>query len=744
MGKQKLTPEQEREIYDLRQATPAPSFAEIGTRFGVDKSAAVRAYARAEAAIAAKAGPSLPAQAPAVVPMGVSAAPHDRIAPSPLNPRQRIDEDELTKLVDSVRIEGVLLPLLVRYARQAFTQPTDPRVEYEIIAGERRWQATRRLIDAGERPADTPLPIRLIDPCDDAKLLELALTENVARKDMTPWEEAEAFEKLRKLGRSAAEIAATVGMVKRTVEMRLRLVRDLDVAAKDALRDGRITVEAANILAAFCPLPSQSLALDQIAKGSFPTTRDLKRYLTQSLIPTTVAFFPPAEYTGELIADESDPNVAYFADAKLFEKLQQKAIAEAEIKARAKGYAWTRVIDGRKPGEYFSSWDWETDKKDPARGVVYEIKGNGLVVVHTDLVSKAERTKQAASAAGLTGDAPAEQSSSVTKGHYCHARRRKTVALQTALSRSPVMAMRAACLALIGCGENVRIRTEHLGADDKAWSQDVEDTIAHYLPRFADAAKKGFEIAAGDVRRKDWGEADNGAAWGALAAMTDAEVGEFFAALVALRVGSFATYSPEAGDRPAVVGMARSLGLIGAEEAHGLTLLPEDLDGLRKPALLDVWAQVSPNSDAPDVGGIKGLREDIVCQAPPTYVLPSLRFGLKAEIEAALKATPPAGPDPRQIDLEEAIAAKGVRDISLETIVAALAPVIDNPFAPTGETPLFELVPEARIEAAAGTLARAFGLPSITPDVLLTIEDLDHLALVLENHRAALATGEAA
>lgn len=819
----KLTDDQAREIHRRRtEENPPPSWRTLADEYGVAHTVIKNAFDRVEAAAAPAENRAVAAAAP---PSVVSSAPHNRIAPSPLNPRKRFDPEATERMVETVREEGILIPLLVRRANQPGNAPVGSDVDFEIIGGERRWRAGDALVNAGEWPEDMDTPIRVVDPCDDRKYLKLALAENIARKDMTPWEEAEAFDRLHQQGDSAAEIAKAVGMNKRTVEMRLRLVRDLAEPTKDALREGKITVEAANILAAFCPKLSQHLALEDIADGRFRTTADLKRALTHALIPTSVAFFPADDYKGDLITDETDPEKVYFSDAKEFERLQQKAIAEAELKATGKGYAWTKVLDNRK-SEWFSTGDFVTDAKAPERGVIYEIKSSGLVVVHTDVISLAERTKEAAKAAGMLGGAA--ESSPITKGHFVHARNRKTVAIQAALARRPDMALRAACLALIGCGDNIRIRTEHLGGEEKIAAPSVCETIERYLLRFDVAAVNGFEITSAlDVRRRGWGEYDEGKAWQVLMDMATDEVDEMFAALVALRVGSFATSMPEAGDRPAVVAMAASLGLVGHEHEHGLGLRREDLEGLRKPALLDVRSHVCPDDIVSDLN-LAGLKDHLMV-ADKDYVLPTLRFANKATVEALFKKSLA---DSRQIDLEEAIAAKvhGVpvaervklviaeyvdkdvnsfgtgaflkvigipdkRDVLAAEISAVIgldvtgamlsdaqtvddvikvaeASTLTKATAPSGdadisvvmlrrvlsahsvfaakaegETGFAEIIGEGDFPAAAADIATTFGVPTITADVLYTIEDFDHLAAVIASHRAALAAegaGEAA
>ncbi len=830
MAIRKLTPEQDIEIYRRKLADPALTNAALAAELGVDESAISRAVQRGRKAVEGDASTPAPSAAPS--PAVVATAPHGRLLPSPLNPRKRFDQDELAKLVDSVRAEDVLLPLLVRRANLPGNHSLDRDVDYEIIAGERRWRALDQLVQAGERPADHPVPIRLIDPCDDAKLLELALTENVARKDMTAWEEAEAFAALRALGRSAAEIAASVGMVKRTVEMRLRLVRDLDEPAKDALREGKISVEAANILAAMAPRSTHAKWVAEIQEGFLRTTADLKRRITAEMIPVQAALFPAEAYTGQVVEDGED---RYFTDAKLFDKLQAQAIQAETKRLAAAGHAQVMLAD-RRQGQYFHESEWDKDPTSPERVAVISIYHDRHVTIHTDLV----KPKKASAASSATA-APADP---VTKAHCQHARRRKTVALQAAMLDQPRVAMMAACLAMLGCNRAVRIKTEPLGRDDKALAPAVRQVIEEFLPAINGASRDGFKLGDGEIYAATWWSTDEAAVWQALDALPEDRLQRLFAALVAQRVGSFGSYDPTPGDVPPVLAMAGTLGLAGNEAAHGLAIMDLDLEGLRRDALMDVKRQVAPDCKVADLK-LGELKSHLLAMADRDYVLPTLRYGTEEEVRGWLKTAPA---DPRQIDLEDAIASKAaeipppplpptideIRKVlaplapggaraEVDTDLAGLIDPSQHPMlaralaarfgvqvsaedfarapqvadlialvdlrrmdahrdqlaaataeaqtitAPSdslaiglelvrgvlcghslfadkadGRTGLMELIGEEDLAKLAGDLAQTFALPTITEDVLLTIEDLDHLVRVMEDHRQALQQGEAA
>jgi ParB family chromosome partitioning protein len=134
--------------------------------------------------------------------------PVELIQPSPTQPRQTFDEDALLALADSIRLRGVLQPVLVRPLAGG---------RYELIAGERRWRAAR-LAEREMIPA-------LIRHHDEAASLELALVENMAREDLNPVEEARACAALvEELGLSREEVGLRVGRSRVAVSNLIRLL----------------------------------------------------------------------------------------------------------------------------------------------------------------------------------------------------------------------------------------------------------------------------------------------------------------------------------------------------------------------------------------------------------------------------------------------------------------------------------------------------------------------------------------
>jgi ParB family transcriptional regulator, chromosome partitioning protein len=155
-----------------------------------------------------------------------------RIEPNPLQPRRQFDADLLGELADSIREHGVIQPLVVT---EAPARPDDPagRPRYQLIAGERRWQAARL---AGL--VRVPVVVR---EAAGRELLELALVENVQRADLNPLEEANAFQQLsEEFGLTQDQIGRRVGKSRFAISNTIRLLQ-LPASVQQAVLDGKLS-----------------------------------------------------------------------------------------------------------------------------------------------------------------------------------------------------------------------------------------------------------------------------------------------------------------------------------------------------------------------------------------------------------------------------------------------------------------------------------------------------------------------
>lgn len=155
-----------------------------------------------------------------------------KIQPNPNQPRTHFNETLLQELSESIRENGVLQPLLVRKKGQ----------KYEIIAGERRYQASKL---AGIEK----LPV-IIKDVDDQKMLELALIENLQRSDLNPIEEAKGYKQLLKeSGMTQEALSKAVSKSRSAITNSLRLL-DLPDEVQQFLFDGKMTAGHARAILA--------------------------------------------------------------------------------------------------------------------------------------------------------------------------------------------------------------------------------------------------------------------------------------------------------------------------------------------------------------------------------------------------------------------------------------------------------------------------------------------------------------
>ena len=153
------------------------------------------------------------------------------IQPRRDQPRKNFDLESLQQLADSIAEHGLLQPVVVREALGGY---------YEIIAGERRWRATKM---AGL----SEIPVTILS-ADDRKASELAIIENVQREDLNPMEEAQAYKKLQEeYGLTQDKVASAVGKSRSAVANTLRLL-DLPEEAGALVATGKLSEGHAKVL----------------------------------------------------------------------------------------------------------------------------------------------------------------------------------------------------------------------------------------------------------------------------------------------------------------------------------------------------------------------------------------------------------------------------------------------------------------------------------------------------------------
>ena len=196
-----------------------------------------------------------------------------KIESNPDQPRRDFDGEALKELSKSIRKYGVLQPLLVTKQEKESKNGLD--VSYQLIAGERRWRAAQL--------AGLPqVPVIIRDDFDQKRVrLEVALIENVQRKDLNPIEEAEAYDRLAKeFGLTQQEIALKVSKSREAVANAVRLVK-LPKDIKESLRSGLLSRAHARALLAFNDESKQREVYGHIMGGRL-SSREVEQMASSS------------------------------------------------------------------------------------------------------------------------------------------------------------------------------------------------------------------------------------------------------------------------------------------------------------------------------------------------------------------------------------------------------------------------------------------------------------------------------
>ena len=227
----------------------------------------------------------------------------DLLQPGKYQPRTRMDEAALKELADSIRMQGVMQPILVRPVSGG---------RYEIIAGERRWRAARM---AGL--SDVPALIREVP---DNAALAMALIENIQREDLNPLEEANGIQRLvTEFNITHDKAAEMVGRSRSAVSNLLRLLA-LSEPVRDLLHQGKLDMGHARALLALTGMQQIDTARVIAARGM--SVRETEKLVGRLLRGT------PAKKPRKT----SDRDVL-----RLQEELAQKLGTKVEIKAGNKG-----------------------------------------------------------------------------------------------------------------------------------------------------------------------------------------------------------------------------------------------------------------------------------------------------------------------------------------------------------------------------------------------------------------------
>jgi ParB family chromosome partitioning protein len=231
----------------------------------------------------------------------------ERLSPNPHQPRQQFDDASLAELAASIKQSDLMQPVVVRRVPRG--TPGSEELDYQLIAGERRWRAAQ-LAGLESIPA-------IVHDLDDQSAAEWALVENLQREDLNPLEKARAFEQLQQhFGLDQQKVADRVGLARSTVANLLRLLA-LPAGVQQLVEKGTLSMGHARVLAGVDDADRlQNLADSAAAEGW--SVRELER---RSQDVENQPAGSATRTTRGASADESGPNHLTDLSRRLSEQL---------------------------------------------------------------------------------------------------------------------------------------------------------------------------------------------------------------------------------------------------------------------------------------------------------------------------------------------------------------------------------------------------------------------------------------
>lgn len=239
----------------------------------------------------------------------------DDIIPNRFQPRLSFDEQGLNELAESIRQHGIIQPLVLRKIGD----------KYEIIAGERRYKAS---YIAGL----TKVPAVIID-LNDNESAEVAIVENIQRKDLSPIEEAKSYKKLLDRGYlTQDQLASRMGKNQSTVSNKLRLL-NLDEKVQDALLNNKISERHARSLLKLDNKEEQKEVLDEIIEKRL-NVRDTEDLINRKLNEEEEIIRIPSFSQKEIPSFEFPNYISELTDTKPEENVEVSSTPIKEYKEK--------------------------------------------------------------------------------------------------------------------------------------------------------------------------------------------------------------------------------------------------------------------------------------------------------------------------------------------------------------------------------------------------------------------------
>ena len=534
--------------------------------------------------------------------MQITHIPLGELKPSPLNVRRNGDVTG-ADLMPSIRRKGVQQPLLVR-----------PNCEgFEVVAGQRRFNACKLLAEAGE--AVEPLPCIVMDAGDDAEAIEASVIENMERLPMDEIDQYRAFARLVAEGRTVADIAALFGVSERLVNQRLAISGLYEPILNAYRRD---EVSAGDVRLLTMASQRQQKSWWKLHKGAdtwAPRGQQLKQWLFGgTAIPVAHALFDMAGYDGGITADLFGED-SYFADVDQFWRLQAKAIAEKREAYLADGWQEVTICE---IGQHWSEWQHVLRAKEDGGRVYIACSADGEVICHEGYVTSEEARRRERGADDEEAPAKKVRRPELTSAMRNYLTLHRHAAVRVALQDKPVTALRLAVAHMIAGSALWQVKPEPQRATSTAIQRSLERSPAQ--ARFAELgadirALLGIEDEAGVVRQ-GWQGRNLADTFARLLELDEAQVMQVLAYAMAetlaaseplvdtlgaeLAVDMRAFWQPEdtffdlLRDKPALNAMVAELAGEPVAQAHAAStakvqkaILRDCLTGVRKPKVAD-------------------------------------------------------------------------------------------------------------------------------------------------------------
>lgn len=364
--------------------------------------------------------------------MIIQTLPLSKLRTGDANPRKSFDAATIEGLSQSIKTDGLLQNLVV-------AKPENARRKYTIVSGERRFRALRLLVQSGDLPKDTPVPVVICDDLSEEDTHRIATIENIQRENLPPLEEAEAVTAFLQDGMTIDDVAVQTGLSVQTIKRRLAL-SGLCEEAKAALAEGCIGLAQAEALT----LGSEAQQRELIEEGlDRVSPSQIKQWLTDEKANVAAALFDKETYTGTFTSDLfASDETTYFDDIEQFWDLQNKAIEALAAKYAAEGFDPVEITEGYG----YQRWKYRPVQDGEKGGMVIQVHNSGHIEFHDGLIDLERSVSEQTTDGSLAEQKPRPKYSRPLCEYMAM---HKSMAVQHALLENPRTAKEVAVVQMI-------------------------------------------------------------------------------------------------------------------------------------------------------------------------------------------------------------------------------------------------------------------------------------------------------